>query len=87
MSANEQSREHVKQKKNSEEKSQKSPKIRIRLIPIWLRIILLLLFMAIAVTSGAMIGYGVLGDGKPTDVFDKQTWQHVIDLVEKESEK
>ncbi|MEK3806924.1 DNA-directed RNA polymerase subunit beta [Bacillus sp. FSL H8-0547] len=87
MSANEQSREHVKQKKKSEETSQKSPKIRIRLIPIWLRIILLLLFMAIAVTSGAMIGYGVLGDGKPTDIFDKQTWQHVIDLVEKESEK
>nr|WP_282958538.1 DNA-directed RNA polymerase subunit beta [Metabacillus idriensis] len=47
----------------------------------------MLFFMAIAAICGAMIGYGVLGDGKPADVFDKQTWQHVFDLVEKESEK
>ncbi|USK33698.1 DNA-directed RNA polymerase subunit beta [Bacillus sp. F19] len=85
MSTNEQSREEVIETKKTEEIS--SSKIRIRLFPIWLRIVLLLFFMAIAAISGAMIGYGVLGDGKPTDVFDKQTWQHVFDLVKKESEK
>jgi DNA-directed RNA polymerase subunit beta len=85
VSANEQSREEVKETKITEETS--SRKIRIRLFPIWLRIVLLLFFMAIAAIGGAMIGYGVLGDGKPTDVFDKKTWQHVFDLVEKESEK
>jgi glucan phosphoethanolaminetransferase (alkaline phosphatase superfamily) len=85
MSTNEQSREEMKETRKTEESS--SRKIRIRLFPIWLRIVLLLFFMAIAAISGAMIGYGVLGDGKPTDVFDKKTWQHVFDLVEKESEK
>ncbi|KEZ52213.1 DNA-directed RNA polymerase subunit beta [Metabacillus indicus] len=82
MSANEQSREHVKQQKKSEEKSRK---IRIRLIPIWLRLLFLLISIVIAVICGAMIGYGVLGEGNPADVFDKKTWQHVIDLVEKDS--
>jgi hypothetical protein len=85
LSANEQYREEVKETKKTEEIS--SGKIRIRLFPIWLRIVLLLFFMAISAVGGAMIGYGVLGDGKPADVFDKQTWQHVFDLVEKESEK
>ncbi|MDR0138877.1 DNA-directed RNA polymerase subunit beta [Metabacillus idriensis] len=85
MSTNEQSREEVEKTEKTDETSRQ--KIRIRLIPIWLRIVLLLFFMAIAAICGAMIGYGVLGDGKPADVFDKQTWQHVFDLVEKESEK
>ncbi|MDQ0857119.1 DNA-directed RNA polymerase subunit beta [Bacillus sp. V2I10] len=85
MSISEQSREEVKETKKTEESS--SRKIRIRLFPIWLRIVLLLFFMSIAAIGGAMIGYGVLGDGKPTGVFDKRTWQHVFDLVEKESEK
>ncbi|MRX54238.1 DNA-directed RNA polymerase subunit beta [Bacillus idriensis] len=85
MSTNEQSREEVEKTEKIDETSRQ--KIRIRLIPIWLRIVLLLFFMAIAAICGAMIGYGVLGDGKPADVFDKQTWQHVFDLVEKESEK
>ncbi|MGG4491349.1 DNA-directed RNA polymerase subunit beta [Metabacillus idriensis] len=85
MSTNEQSREEVKKTNKTDETARQ--KIRIRLIPIWLRLVLLLLFMAIAAVCGAMIGYGVLGDGKPADVFDKQTWQHVFDLVEKESEK
>ncbi|WP_240189876.1 DNA-directed RNA polymerase subunit beta [Bacillus sp. P14.5] len=31
-----------------------------------------------------MIGYGVIGDGKPMDVLDKSTWQHIIDIVLKD---
>ncbi|QNG60184.1 DNA-directed RNA polymerase subunit beta [Metabacillus idriensis] len=84
MSTNEQSREQVKQAKKTEERKRR---IRIRLIPIWLRIVLVLFFMAVGAVCGAMIGYGVLGDGKPTDALKIETWQHVFDLVEKESEK
>ncbi len=84
MSTNEQSRKQVKQAKKTEERKLK---IRIRLIPIWLRIVFVLFFMAVGAVSGAMIGYGVLGDGKPIDALKKETWQHVFDLVEKESEK
>jgi len=28
-----------------------------------------------------MIGYGVIGDGKPTDVFKKSTWTHILEIV------
>ncbi|MGD6776267.1 DNA-directed RNA polymerase subunit beta [Sutcliffiella horikoshii] len=59
-------------------------KWRIRLIPIWLRIIILLIAMAIAVVAGAMVGYGVLGGGNPLDVLERETWQHIFDLVNKE---
>lgn len=59
-------------------------KWRIRLIPIWLRFIILLVAMAIAVVAGAMVGYGVLGGGNPMEVLEKETWQHILDLVNKE---
>ncbi|MGD6778408.1 DNA-directed RNA polymerase subunit beta [Sutcliffiella horikoshii] len=59
-------------------------KWRIRLIPIWLRIIILLAAMVIATVAGAMVGYGVLGGGNPMDVLEKETWQHILDLVNKE---
>ncbi|WP_404469095.1 DNA-directed RNA polymerase subunit beta [Sutcliffiella horikoshii] len=59
-------------------------KWRIRLIPIWLRILILLGAIAIAAVAGAMVGYGVLGGGNPMDVLEKETWQHIFDLVNKE---
>ncbi|WP_404429657.1 DNA-directed RNA polymerase subunit beta [Sutcliffiella horikoshii] len=59
-------------------------KWRIRLIPIWLRIIILLVAMGVAVIAGAMVGYGVLGGGNPMDVLEKETWQHILDLVNKD---
>jgi F0F1-type ATP synthase assembly protein I len=67
----------------SEEKPERI-KWRIRLIPIWLRLVIILGVMVIAVISGAMFGYGVLGGGSPMDVLDKDTWQHIVDLVNKE---
>ncbi|MCJ7840588.1 DNA-directed RNA polymerase subunit beta [Lederbergia sp. NSJ-179] len=67
----------------TEEKSSKR-RVRIRLIPIWLRLILLIVFLAASLASGLMIGYGVIGDGKPKDVFKEKTWTHIIDLVIKD---
>lgn len=58
-------------------------RIRIRLIPIWLRIVLLIIFTGVFMIAGAAIGYGVLGDGNPGDVLKGSTWTHIIDLVEK----
>ncbi len=58
-------------------------RIRIRFIPIWLRIILLVIFTGVSMVAGAAIGYGVLGDGKAWDVLKVSTWTHIIDLVEK----
>ncbi|WP_044747169.1 DNA-directed RNA polymerase subunit beta [Bacillus alveayuensis] len=74
-------RENIKK-----EKKAKKVKNRIRLIPIWLRLVLIVFGMALSLVIGAMVGYGVLGDGKPLDALKPSTWQHIIDLVEKEKE-
>ncbi|RHW37223.1 DNA-directed RNA polymerase subunit beta [Neobacillus notoginsengisoli] len=75
-------------KKASREQKAKAPsasgerkRIRIRLIPIWLRIILFLLLIIVCAGGGAMFGYGVLGEGKPADVFKESTWLHIRDIV------
>jgi hypothetical protein len=69
------------------QKAQKSEvenkRIRIRLIPIWLRILLLVIFTGVFMAAGAAVGYGVLGGGDPGDVLKASTWTHIIDLVEK----
>ncbi|MBD7938692.1 MULTISPECIES: DNA-directed RNA polymerase subunit beta [Cytobacillus] len=60
-------------------------RIRVRLIPIWLRIIIVLVLLVICIIAGATFGYSVLGDGQATDIFKKETWMHMIDLVNKEN--
>jgi hypothetical protein len=56
--------------------------VQIRLLPIWLRIILVLLLLTGAAMFGAMIGYSSLGDGNPGDVFKKETWTHILDIID-----
>lgn len=63
--------------------SAKNKRIRIRIIPIWLRIVLLVIFTGVFMVAGAAVGYGVLGNGNAGDVFKGSTWTHIIDLVEK----
>lgn len=58
-------------------------RIRIRILPIWLRIVLLVIFTGVSMIAGAAFGYGVIGDGKAGDVLKGSTWTHIIDLVEK----
>jgi hypothetical protein len=53
----------------------------IRLFPIWLRIIIVLALIFIAAALGAMVGYGVIGDGKAADALKWETWQHIIDIM------
>ncbi|GAM12630.1 DNA-directed RNA polymerase subunit beta [Mesobacillus selenatarsenatis] len=74
-------REEVKKEKKTREKKKR---IRVRLIPIWLRIIIVILLLAASIVLGAMFGYAVMGSGKAKDVFEKSTWIHILDLVEKE---
>ena len=59
-------------------------RIRIRLIPIWLRLVLLVVFTFVSLMAGATVGYGILGGGKVADVFKQSTWMHIQDLVDKE---
>ncbi|WP_257348135.1 DNA-directed RNA polymerase subunit beta [Pseudalkalibacillus decolorationis] len=65
-------------------KQEKLTKPRVRLIPIWLRLILVLFLFVACLAMGLAVGYGVIGDGNMMDVFDKETWTHIIDLVKKD---
>jgi hypothetical protein len=55
--------------------------VQIRLLPIWLRIILVLALLTGAAILGVIIGYGTLGGGNPVDVFKKETWTHMLDII------
>ena len=59
-------------------------KRRRRMIPIWLRLVLIVAFFVIFFAAGAMFGFAMLGNGgSPFNVFNPAIWQHIIDLVNK----
>ncbi|SFE10324.1 DNA-directed RNA polymerase subunit beta [Lentibacillus persicus] len=72
------------QKKQQKREKRENKKPRRRIFPIWLRIIVVLLLSAIALASGLIVGYGVIGDGNPMEALEWETWQHIIDIVVKE---
>lgn len=74
------------QVKETVEKREKTRKIkyRRRAFPVWLRIIVVIVLAGVALALGLMVGYGVIGNGEAMDVFKKDTWQHIIDIVNKE---
>lgn len=75
-------RKEHKNEEAAEEKQQKRTWwVQIRLFPIWLRIILVIGLIVLAAALGAMVGYGVLGDGEPRDALKWETWQHILDIM------
>lgn len=71
------------EEENTRHKSKQTRLIRIRIIPIWLRLFIIAALIVISAIAGVVIGYGVIGNGEPEDALKKSTWQHIIDLVEK----
>ena len=74
-------REQVKKEKKTRENKKR---IRVRLIPIWLRIIIVLILLGASIILGAIFGYAIMGGGEAKDIFEKSTWTHIVDLVNKE---
>ncbi|GIO25252.1 DNA-directed RNA polymerase subunit beta [Oceanobacillus sp. J11TS1] len=77
------SRKKEKKEKQEQKYQEKLKRPRLRIFPIWLRIIVVLIFTTAAFVIGLMIGFAVLGDGSPTDVLRVETWQHIVDIVKK----
>ena len=73
------------QRKQQRENENTEPKktfwVQIRLVPIWLRLILIALLLAIVTVIGLRIGYSYIGDGDPGDVLKKETWTHILDII------
>ncbi|KAA0955634.1 DNA-directed RNA polymerase subunit beta [Sporosarcina sp. ANT_H38] len=55
--------------------------VQIRILPIWLRVVLVLLLLTGAAMFGALVGYSSIGDGESGDVFKKETWTHILDII------
>ena len=82
ISASAHSRRQRKLKRKEARKMLKKP--RRRIFPIWLRILIVLLACVAALAGGLMVGFGILGDGNPSDALKLETWQHIIDFVTRE---
>ncbi|PRO65778.1 DNA-directed RNA polymerase subunit beta [Alkalicoccus urumqiensis] len=53
-----------------------------RILPIWLRLVLILAAAAAAAIAGAMIGYSIIGGGgNPGDVLNPDLWYHIYDII------
>lgn len=59
--------------------------VQIRLIPIWLRVLLVVLLLVVMAALGAMVGYSILGDGNAADALKWETWQHILDIMRGET--
>jgi hypothetical protein len=78
-------RKKVKQQKEkATQEAQTQAWVRVRLIPIWLRVLLFILLLAVSLVLGIAIGFSVIGDGKFLDTFKLETWQHIYDIVMQE---
>ena len=81
-----QTREQLK--KEREEQAEKpvhgKNRVRVRLVPIWLRLVIIILLLVFSLTAGVIVGYGVIGSGKPLDALKQSTWTHIADLINKE---
>ncbi|MFD1929351.1 DNA-directed RNA polymerase subunit beta [Sporosarcina siberiensis] len=55
--------------------------VQIRILPIWLRILLVAVLIVGAIALGVTIGYGYMGDGNPADALKKETWVHILDIM------
>jgi DNA-directed RNA polymerase subunit beta len=84
MSVNDPTNTREEYKKLKPPEVEETDRVRVRLFPIWLRIVILVVLILLCTLSGAVVGYGVLGNGKIADVFKGSTWTHIRDLVEKE---
>jgi len=73
-------RQQKKMEKAQNKEQKKTYWVQIRMFPIWLRIILLILIFGVAAAAGLMVGYGVLGDGNPTDAIKWETYQYILDI-------
>lgn len=70
------------QKRNDKtEKADANKRPKLRFIPIWARLLLVLVLLCLTVIIGTMIGYSVFGDGKALDVFKPSVWRHIFDIM------
>ncbi|GAF15413.1 hypothetical protein JCM19045_4778 [Bacillus sp. JCM 19045] len=78
-------RRKAREAEEAEAKERENPPVkkqRIRLIPIWLRLIIITVLAGAALILGMVIGFGVVGDGENMwDVLNPDLWYNLIDTI------
>lgn len=69
---------------NEKRSDRRTRKERLRIFPIWLRILVSIVLIGGSLLLGIIFGYGVIGDGNPTDALSLETWYHIIDIIQGE---
>lgn len=46
-----------------------------------IKVLLVILLAIVLFLGGLMIGYGVIGDGSPFQVFNRELWHHILDFL------
>ncbi|MFL0362311.1 DNA-directed RNA polymerase subunit beta [Bacillus sp. PK3_68] len=59
---------------------QRKKKKRTRLTPLG-RFVVNLFLLALFATVGAIVGYSVVGNGNPLEVFLPATWIHLVEVL------
>jgi hypothetical protein len=75
-------RRGVHRQKRIKERAKKE--LRLRLVPIWLRLIIIVVLLALSLIAGLVVGYGVIGSGEVGDTLKQSTWTHIVDLIKKD---
>ncbi|MGK0550766.1 DNA-directed RNA polymerase subunit beta [Enterococcus faecalis] len=47
-----------------------------------LKILVVIALVIILFVVGTMIGYGMIGNGNPKDVFDEKIWAHIMTFLQ-----
>lgn len=76
------SRDAKRKEREKEREKKKRRKGRIRLIPVWVKVIVFAALLTGSLIAGAMFGYGFVGEGQePRDVLDREFWYRIYDFI------
>lgn len=72
----------VANEKASETTAVKSgKKTKLRAFPLWLRVVVFIVVLALVISLGLFVGYSMLGGGEAADIFKLGTWEHIFDIM------
>ncbi|AXF56361.1 DNA-directed RNA polymerase subunit beta [Salicibibacter kimchii] len=66
--------------KHSEQKGQKRA-LRVRLVPVWLRLLIVLFLLFVSVIAGLVLGYSVAGNGEGFRILRWETWNDLYQYI------
>ncbi|MCM3540296.1 DNA-directed RNA polymerase subunit beta [Priestia endophytica] len=63
---------------------QQARKNRVKLFPLWLRVMIVSVLMTVSALIGVVVGYAFIGDGSVFDALKPSTWNHIMEFIVKE---